>query len=246
MLFYEYSVFFGTKENIVLDPYAKSMDAFNGIGAGRGAIVNLASEKAEPIGGWENYTDYALAKREDAIIYEVSVRDFTISPDAKTSARPGSYLAFVEKLPYLKELGVTHIQLMPVLNFYYNNELKTDYEATGRSTNNNYNWGYDPHNYFTPEGWYATDPHNPYARMRELKTLIKEIHKAGMGVILDVVYNHTATPSILDDIVPGYYYRRDTKGALTSNSGCGNDVASERIMASKLIQDSLYYLVDDV
>ncbi len=241
--FYEYSVFFGNKENIVLDPYALSMDAFTGQGPGRGAIVDPA--KAQPEEGWQGYTDYQLEKREDAIIYEISVRDFTIAPDAGTKARPGSFLAFVEKLPYLKELGVTHIQLMPVLNFYYNNELETAYEATGRANNNNYNWGYDPHNYFTPEGWFSSNPRDPYARMRELKTLIKEIHKAGMGVILDVVYNHTATPSILDDIVPGYYYRRDAKGDLTNNSGCGNDVATEREMASRLICDSLYYLADE-
>lgn len=242
-MFYDYAVYFGPRMNVVLDPYAKSMDAFTGRGPGRGAIVDPS--RAQPEGGWEGYTDYRLAQREDAIIYEISVRDFTISPDAGVKQRPGSYLAFIEKLPYLKKLGVTHIQLMPVLNFYYTNEQETAYEATGRANNNNYNWGYDPHNYFTPEGWFASDPRDPYARMRELKTVIKEIHKAGMGVILDVVYNHTATTSILDDIVPGYYYRRDARGALTNNSGVGNDVATERVMASRLIRDSLYYLVDE-
>ena len=242
-LFYEYSLFFGSKENIVLDPYAKSMDAYKGAGAGRGAVLDPA--KALPPGGWEGYEDVKLAKREDAIIYELSVRDFTISPEARTRARPGSYLAFAEKLDHLKALGVTHIQLMPVLNFMYNDETKTAFEGTGTANNNNYDWGYDPQSYFTPEGWYASDPADPYARVRELKTLVREIHRAGMGVLLDVVYNHTGNASVLDDVVPGYYYRRDARGALTSQSGCGNDVASERAMAGRLIRDSLYYLVDE-
>lgn len=242
-MFYEYSVFFGNKENIALDPYAKSMDAFTGSGLGRGAIINPA--KAQPVGGWEGYTDIKLAKREDAIIYEMSVRDFTISPDSGVKARPGSYLAFIEKIPYLQALGVTHVQLMPVLNFYYTDETKTDYEATGRSNDNNYNWGYDPHNYFTPEGWYAQNPKDPYSRVVELKTLIKELHKAGIGVILDVVYNHTANTAIFENVVPGYYYRRDTKGGFIGQSGCGNDVATERMMAGRLMRDSLYYWVDE-
>lgn len=242
-LFYEYVLSFGKKEVVALDPYAKAMDAFVGSGIGRGAIINPA--KAQPMGGWEGYTDVKLEKREDAIIYEISVRDFTISPDSGVKNRPGSYLAFIEKIPYLKELGVTHVQLMPVLNFYYTNELKTEYEATGRANDNNYNWGYDPHNYFTPEGWFASNPKDPYNRIVELKTLIKELHKAGIGVILDVVYNHTATTAIFENLVPGYYYRRDARGAFISQSGCGNDVASERYMASKLIQDSLYYWVDE-
>ena len=242
-MFYEYAIFFGSKEQIALDPYAKSMDAFTGSGLGRAAIINLA--KAQPAGGWEGYTDVRLAKREDAIIYEMSVRDFTISPDSGVKARPGSYLAFIEKIPYLKSLGITHVQLMPVLNFYYTDETKTDYEATGRSSDNNYNWGYDPHSYFTPEGWYAQNPKDPYSRVVELKTLIKELHKAGIGVILDVVYNHTANTAIFENVVPGYYYRRDAKGGFIGQSGCGNDVATERLMAGKLMRDSLYYWVDE-
>jgi len=134
---------------------------------------------------------------------------------------------------------------MPVLNFYYTDETKTAYEATGRSSDNNYNWGYDPHNYFTPEGWYAQDPKDPYSRVVELKTLIKELHKAGIGVILDVVYNHTANTALFENVVPSYYYRRDTKGGFIGQSGCGNDVATERVMAGRLMRDSLYYWVDE-
>jgi secreted pullulanase len=242
-LFYDYRITSGTGTKIALDPYAPSMDAYHRVGAGRGAVINPA--KALPAGGWEGATDYPLAKREDAVIYEASVRDFTISPDAGTKARPGSFLAFIEKLPYLKSLGITHIQLMPVLKFLNTDESKTAFEATGTASGNNYNWGYDPQNYFTPEGWFATDPADPYARVVELKTLIKEIHKAGMGVLLDVVYNHTASSSVLGDVVPGYYYRMNPDGSFRNNSGCGNDVATERVMARRLISDSLFQWAND-
>ena len=242
-MFYEYSLFFGSQERIALDPYARGMDVFRGSGAGRGAIIDPA--KALPPGGWEGFENVKEGTRKDAIVYELSVRDFTIAPDSGVKARPGSYLAFIEKIPYLKKLGVNYVQLMPVLAFYNNDETKTSYENSGTSSGNNYNWGYDPHNYFTPEGWYASDPANPYARIVELKTLIRELHRAGIGVLLDVVYNHTANPSVLEDVVPGYYYRRDAKGAFRSDSGCGNDVATEHPMASRLIQDSLKYLVSE-
>ncbi len=242
-MFYEYSVFFGASEKIVLDPYAKSMDAFTNIGLGRAAVINPA--KALPAGGWEGYEDVKIAQREDAIVYEVSVRDFTINPNSGVKNKPGTFLAFIEKLPYLKSLGVTHIQLMPVMNFFYGNELKQEYEATGTSNNNNYNWGYDPHNYFSPEGWYASDPADPYKRVVELKTLVKEAHKLGMAVTLDAVYNHTANTRVFDEIVPGYYYRLDPQGKIVSRSGCGNDTASDRVMVRKLIVDSIRMWVEE-
>ena len=140
-------------------------------------------------------------------------------------------------------MGITHVQLLPVLNFYFGNENDKNYEDAGTVGNNNYNWGYDPHNYFTPEGWYASDANDPYCRVRELRELIDECHKAGLGVILDVVYNHMATTQFLDDIVPGYYFRTDVKGAFKSASGCGNDTASERSMMKKIIVDSTSYWV---
>lgn len=242
-LFYDFTLTNANGNIKVLDPYASSMAAYRDKGgSGRAAVVNLNSSKALPAKGMS--APYAsLAQREDAIIYEMSVRDFTISPDAGVKASPGTYLAFIEKIPYLKQLGITHVQLMPVVNFYYTDETNRNYEDSGTVSNNNYNWGYDPHNYFTPEGWFATDATNPYARVAELRTLIDELHKAGIGVLLDVVYNHMATTSFLDDIVPGYFFRTNAQGKLTSNSGCGNDVATERYMARKLIVDSVTHWV---
>jgi pullulanase len=231
-----------------LDPYAMSMDAYmNEGGNGRAAIIDPA--KALPDGGWEGLENARdggyYQQREDAIIYEVSIRDFTISPDAGVSARPGSYDAFIEKIPYLVEMGVTHIQLMPTLNFYYTDETDFSYDGSGRTNNSNYNWGYDPHSYFTPEGWFSSDPADPYARVVELKNLIKAAHDAGLRVLLDVVYNHMGSTNFLEHIVPGYFFRRAANGTFTSASGVGNDYASTRKMARKLIVDSVTYLVSE-
>lgn len=236
--FYDYTLKNSKGTVKVLDPYAISMNANTGIGkVGKAAIIDLSSERA----GIQSAPFVSLEKRENAVIYEVSVRDFTISPNSNVTTMPGTYKAFIEKIPYLKELGITHIQLMPVVNFYYNDETNKQYESSGTVNNNNYNWGYDPHNYFTPEGWYATNATDPYCRVKELRELIDECHKAGIGVLLDVVYNHMASTQFLDDIVPGYYFRTDSKGSLKSNSGCGNDTATERKMMKRLVLDSTSY-----
>ena len=241
--FYDYTLTNAKGTVTVLDPYARSMAAYKNNGTvGRGAIVNLSSPKSLPAGGMDA-PYYPLEKREDAVIYEMSVRDFTISPDSGVTAPKGTYKAFIEKIPYLKELGITHVQLMPVVNFYNNNETNRDYDDRGVVNNSNYNWGYDPHNYFTPEGWYATDASDPYCRVRELRELVNECHKAGIGVLLDVVYNHMADTRFLDDIVPGYYFRMNDRGGFTSNSGCGNDTATEHEMMARIVRDSTEYWV---
>jgi len=239
-MFYDYVVDTGRGVNAALDPYAKSMDAYvNEGGAGRGAIVDLS--KSGPRGGWEGYTGVPLENRTDAIIYEVSVRDFTISPDSGVRGKKGTFLAFIEKLDYLKDLGVTHVQLLPVYNFYYTNELDQAYEGHGRTGDSNYNWGYDPHNHMTPEGWYSSNPKDPYSRINDFKTLIKEIHKRDMGVIMDVTFNHMGSTMLLEHIVPDYYFRKLPNGAFSSDSGVGNDFASSRTMARKLIIDALVH-----
>lgn len=244
--YYQYSVTNNSEEKTVLDPYARSMAAFNSNGAdkvGKAVVVDL--EKTNPA-GWEDDTYVDLKAQEDAIIYEMSVRDFTISADSGVEKeKRGTYLGFIEKIPHLVDLGVTHVQLMPVLNFYYGNETDRSFENKGSAGEANYNWGYDPHSYFTPEGWCSQDATNPHLRIKELKTLVKALHDVGIGVILDVVYNHTAITSTFEDIVPNYYYRRNPDGSFSSGSGCGNDTASERAMMRKLIIDSTTYWADE-
>ena len=246
--FYEYVVDTGSGEKVCLDPYAVSMAAFCNDGSpGRAAVVDIHSDKALPScvassanGGKNSATD-CVCRGTDAIVYEVSIRDATINPDGSG----GTYATFEQKLDYLARLGVTHIQLMPVLNFYNNDELNKAYESVDTTKNNNYNWGYDPHSWFTPEGWYSAEPENPYARIKELRSLVSAAHHKGLRVILDVVYNHISRTSLLDDIFPGYYFRLDKDGNYLNGSCCGNDTASEHVMMRRLIIDSATYWVKE-
>lgn len=158
--------------------------------------------------------------------------------------RWGTYAAFAKKLDYIKSLGVTHIQLLPVMAWYYGdetqmNERELDYSAQG----NEYNWGYDPHSYFSPDGAYSQRPADPEARIRELKGLIDAVHEAGMGVILDVVYTHMAKKELLNDIVPGYYAFQDAHGNFIG--GFGNNLATSHKMAEKLMVDSVKYWFEE-
>ena len=237
---------------IALDPYAKSMyecrintygTASDGDKVGKAAIIDFSSLKQ--VKSFANITGFGPSKnlpyekREDAIIWEIHVRDFTVDPSVESSLNGknfGTYTAFIEKLDYIKDLGVTHVQLLPVMSYYNGDESQSrKREMDYQSKNCNYNWGYDPHSYFAVEGMYSDDPKDPELRVSELKELIDAIHDAGMGVILDVVYNHTATKEILDNVIPGYFYRTQ------SNSGCGNDVATEKVIARKLIVDSVEF-----
>lgn len=251
--FYQYEVTNDGVTNKVLDPYAKSMAAFtvntkgeagsDGDTVGKAAIVDLSGTDPEDF-DFANIKGYE--KREDAIIYEAHIRDFTSDPsiEGDLNARWGSYKAFIDKINYLKKMGVTHIQLLPVMAWYYGDETKMgqrelEYSAGG----NEYNWGYDPHSYFSPDGAYSEDPSNPEKRVKELKELIDAIHDAGMGVVLDVVYTHMAKSSMLNDIVPNYYAFQDDKGNFLG--GFGNNLATSHKMAEKLMVDSVKYWFDE-
>ncbi|MBN2618654.1 MAG: pullulanase [Spirochaetales bacterium] len=241
--FYTYDVTNLGKTKRVLDPYAKSMAAFNEAveSVGRAAIVDLKT--IGPKLSFANIAGYE--KREDAIIWEIHVRDFTSDPSLNTKAQFGTYKAFIEKLDYIKSLGVTHVQLLPVMNYYFGDELNNKVrEGEYSAKDNTYNWGYDPHNYFTPEGMYSQNPQDPELRVQELKELINAIHGAGMGVILDAVYNHTAKMSILEDLVPGYYHFMDSNGKPKSSYG-GGRVGSTHAMSRKLIVDSVMHWVNE-
>ena len=169
----------------------------------------------------------------DAVIYEVSIRDLTHNIEGENK---DSFLGLVDggHLDYIKELGVTHIQLMPIYDFGGVDDIDKDLE---------YNWGYNPEQYFIPNGWYSKNPNDPYSRINELLELIDECHKRGLHVVMDVVYNHVYEKAKFpfELLVPGYFYRVDGFGNYTNISGCGNDVASEKRMCSRFIIDNLKY-----
>ncbi|MEG2108403.1 MAG: type I pullulanase [Clostridium sp.] len=240
--YYDYLVTNNGKENNVTDPYAKAV----GVNGRRGMIVNLNSTNPE---GWENDSKPELKDPTDAVIYEIHIRDFTIDNSSNTKLEiRGKYDGFWQKgttlprnediktgIDHLKELGVTHVHLLPTF----------DHRSIDETNLNKpqYNWGYDPQNYNAPEGSYSKDPYSAEVRINEFKKMIMELHKAGIRVVMDVVYNHTGatTDSQYNLAVPEYYYRQNANGGFSNGSGCGNEIASERSMVRKMIVDSVVY-----
>ncbi|MBQ8639532.1 MAG: type I pullulanase [Lachnospiraceae bacterium] len=237
-VFYDFSVTENNETRTTPDPYARSC----GCNGTRSMAVDL--DKTNP-DGWE--LDQPPKASAEQVIYEIHVKDF--SHDPASGVREdyrGRYKAFTltgttlndqgEKptcLDYLKQLGVTHVQLLPVYDFGSVDEAGGD---------DQFNWGYDPQNYNVPEGSYATDTTDGVTRIRELKELILTLHQNGIGVIMDVVYNHTYRRDYCFDLaVPNYYYRQFEDGRGTNGSACGNDMASDREMCANYIYDSLMY-----
>jgi hypothetical protein len=224
---YRYRIHRDGRRHILADPYARAFAPFPGA-AVEAALGELHAWSVpvppdadlEPAGGWEGLqrpTGNGAAGSGapgNIVIYEAMVRDMSVHPDSGVApALRGTYLGMAEKLDYIASLGVTHIQLLPVMKAYSADETQRDFEA-GTGGGNNYNWGYDPLSYFVPEGWFSTDPFDPLSRIRELKTLIREAHARGLGIILDVVYNHMARTHTLEASCPGYWFRRDDAGGV--------------------------------
>jgi len=214
----------------VHDPYALSSDA----NSGHSYVIDR-KKISRPI-----HRAASQVKPTEAVIYEMSVRDFSMQKEAGFS-QPGKFASLSESptahgqtfgLKYLQELGITHVQLMPVYDFGSVDEKHPELV---------YNWGYDPVQYNVPEGSLSSDPHNPYTRIFELQDAISAYHKADMSVIMDVVYNHVyeADNYAFEKIVPGYFYRLDEQGLRTNGTFCGNDVASEKAMVRHYIQQSV-------
>lgn len=217
----------------VTDPYSIS----SSINSNRSAIIDL--EDTNPKGFKEH--KIPETKNKDAIIYEVHVKDFTFHPSSKVNKR-GKFLGFIEKIPHLVELGVTHVQLLPVYDFLTVREEKEYFH-----NDENYNWGYDPELYNSVEGSYSTNPEDPISRIYELKSLIQALHEAGLKLVLDVVYNHTyrTEDSNFNVLAEKYYHRQYIDGNFADGAGCGNEIASERPMVRKFILDSLKYWVEE-
>ena len=235
-IYYTYTVVNHREEQEAVDPYTKAA----GVNGQRGMVINLA--KTNPQGfeldGYRNPEHIT-----DAIVYEGSVRDFTMDESSGvfhngkflglTEANTTNHFGEATALDYISGLGVTHVQILPAFDFETVDE---------KNQKAQYNWGYDPDNYNVPEGSYAVSPYDGTVRIQEMKQMVLALHSRGIGVIMDVVFNHTyrRDDSNLQKIVPGYYYRSDETG-YTDGSGCGNEVASDRPMVQKLIVDSLIY-----
>ncbi len=208
-----------------------------GVNGKRAAIIDMKSTDPE---GWADDKRPALASPADVILYEMHHRDMSIDPSSGIEHK-GKFLALTEQgtvspdklatgIDHLKELGVTHVHLLPSYDYASVDETRLD--------ENKYNWGYDPQNYNVPDGSYSTDPYKPDVRIREFKQMVQALHKAGIRVVLDVVYNHTfnTSDSNFERTVPGYFYRQRPDGTYADGSACGNETASNRPMMRKYIQ----------
>ncbi len=228
----------GTTQTAV-DPYVRAV----AVNATRGMIVDLTKTNPD---GWNSDTYHQLADPVDAIIYELHVRDFSIHSSSGMTHK-GQYLAFTERgtrgpdgvvtgVDSLKQLGITHVQVLPIAEF----------ASVDETDPSQYNWGYDPRNYNVPEGAYASTPHG-IARIVECKRMVQSLHAVQLGMIMDVVYNHTfgILNSDFDKIVPQYYYRTNDSGYYTNGSGVGNELATERPMVQKFVRDSITYWVKE-
>lgn len=240
--YYTYSVTHGKTTKETADVYAKAC----GVNGQRSMVVDLSTTNPD---GWENDKHVLVKNQTDASVWEISVADFSSSESSGVSeANRGKYLAFTEEgttvngvqgasstcVDYLKKLGVKYVQIMPFYDFGSVDESKNIMDQ--------YNWGYDPVNYNCPEGSYSSNPKKGEVRIKECKQMIQALHNAGIGVIMDVVYNHTYTSdSWLQRTVPNYYYRMNNDGTFSNGSGCSNDTASEHLMFRKYMIDSVTY-----
>lgn len=229
----------------VTDPYSISL-AMNST---KSAVVDLTRTHPE---GWETHSRPRNAAH-DAVIYELHVKDITgdISSGARNEYR-GKFLGLAQEgtqwgdsttgLDHISELGITHAHILPIQDF-----ISVQEEPEYFFNDSNYNWGYDPEHFNAPEGSYSTDPQNAVLRIRELKEMIMALHKKGVSVVLDVVYNHTfrAFDSNFELIAPGYFHRRLADGSFSNGSGCGNEFSSERPMGRKFIVDSIRYWLEE-
>ena len=240
--YYDYAVTHGEETKRTADIYARAC----GVNGKRSMVVDL--RKTDP-DNWDNDLHVMVDKPTNASVWEISVADFSSSETSGVSkSNRGKFLAFTESgttvdgiqggtptcMDYLKKLGVKYVQIMPMYDFGSIDESKDIMKQ--------FNWGYDPVNYNVPEGSFSTDPYNGAVRIKECKQMIQALHNAGIGVIMDVVYNHTySTDSWFQYTVPNYYYRMNEDGTFSNGSGCSNDTASEHLMFRKYMIDSVTY-----
>ncbi|QJB71434.1 alpha-amylase family glycosyl hydrolase [Mycoplasma sp. 1654_15] len=246
--YYQYKIFHNNnKTTFALDPYAISLAPFNWQEdenkVGLGALIN---KKSAQTGQKPKKLVYKNNNHVDVNIYELHIRDFTsLKNQNEFLSKLGTFDAAIEAnlFSYVKKLGFSHIQLLPIASAFSVNDLeqKMIYKSQASKWSTNYNWGYDPHNYFSINGIYSSNPKDPYARIKEFKKFVSEAHKNNIGIILDVVYNHLMTNNILNNIIDGYYFRNEAKIKPVKYP----PLADQRLMTKKLILDSLKYFVQE-
>ena len=242
-VYYTYQVTVGDNTEVAVDPYARTV----GVNGLRGMVVDL--DTTDPTNWLSDVSPEFSGEITDAIIYELHIRDLSSAANSGIK-NVGKYLGLTETgtkndeglatgLDHLKEMGITHLHLLPSFDHRSIDETKLD-EAQ-------FNWGYDPQNYNSPEGSYSTDPYNGEVRVNEFKQMVQSLHENDIRVVMDVVYNHTGSTADSDfnKIVPGYYYRQNENGSFSDGSGCGNETASERLMMRKFMIDSVTYWVNE-
>lgn len=225
-----------------------------GVNGNRAQVIDMQSTNPER---WENDHRPALASFSDVILYEMHHRDFSIDPESGIKNR-GKFLALTETgtknaqglptgIDHLKDLGINHLHILPSFDYGSVNEAESYLADSDSRVPAQYNWGYDPVNYNVPEGSYSTNPYDPAVRIREFKQMVQALHKAGIRVVLDVVYNHVfdAVSSQFDKTVPGYFFRHRPNGTLSNGSGCGNETASDMPMMRKYMVESVLYWIKE-
>lgn len=237
-MYYRYEIKIGNSVNVVTDPYSKAVSA-NGQYS---MVLDLDETNPE---GWDSDEKPSLKSPTDSIIYEMHIRDFSIDENSGSNFK-GKYKGVWESntktrngvstgIDHLKELGITHVHLLPTFDYKSVDETKLNEMQ--------YNWGYDPEHYNSPEGSYSTNPFDGDIRVKEFKEMVLNLHKQGIRVVMDVVYNHTyaTNDSLFNKVVPYYYYREDKNGNFSNGSACGNETASDRKMFRKFMIDSIIY-----
>ena len=243
--YYNFLVISNGIEQEATDPYARAV----GVNGKRGMIIDLSETNPK---GWEKDKRPILDEAIDSILYEMHIRDFSIDENSGVDEdKKGKFIGACQEntvipntkvktcIDHLKELGINTVHLMPVCDYYTVDESKLDIPQ--------YNWGYDPQNYNVPEGSFSTNPFKAEIRIKEYKEMIMNFHKAGIRVVMDMVYNHTyqSYDSNLNKAAPDCYYRKWADGSFSNGSGCGNEISSERPMVRKFIVESVLYWVNE-
>lgn len=241
-IYYRYRIFAYGKTTEAIDPYSKALGIFDSRTEeiGFSAIIDSTQNNEK-----SSFLNSKIMKSElDCVFYEASIRDFTSEPRTVSPQEAGTFKGFEQKIPYLKQLGITHLQFMPVNKSY--TLVDTDKEFSDKNTQNyNYNWGYDPLNYFALENKYSSEAHNPVKAINEYKQLIEKLHEQEIGVIQDVVFNHTHTVETFENIAPGCYHRVKPDGTISGHTGAGPSIESRHKSVRKFIVDVLKYFVDE-